>query len=57
MAQHAPGLPPSELERMTPEQTRYLRKRVDEDLEAEGKLQFAQIKLLVTAASAGRMRL
>lgn len=54
MARHAPGLNATELERMTPEQTRYLRKGIEAELKSEREERFAYVKALVRA-SGGRI--
>lgn len=47
MARHAPGLPPSELERMTPAETRLVRKVVLEGLETEAQERFEYVRAIL----------
>lgn len=52
MARHAPALSPSELERMTPEQTRYVHRAVERELKGEREERLAYVKALVKASGA-----
>lgn len=44
MGRHAPGIQGPALESMTPEETRYVLKRVNEELKAETELRIALAK-------------
>lgn len=52
MARHAPGLSPSELQQMTPEETRYVRKAILDELELEERKRLSYVKALMQAAGA-----
>lgn len=52
MARNAPGLSPSELRRMTPEETRYARKRVEDDIDRDRKVAHIYVTALMKAAGA-----
>lgn len=52
MARHAPGLSPSELRRMTPEETRLLTKVVVADVEADRKRELVYVQALMKASGA-----
>jgi len=54
MARHAPALTPSELSRMTREETSYLVERVAEDVKAERKFHL-ELALGVMRASGARV--
>lgn len=49
MARHAPGISPSELERMTPEESRYVQRRIVEDLDRESKMRLEYVKGIIRA--------
>lgn len=52
MAFNAPGLPPAELARMTPEQTGHVRKAIEGELKAQREERLAYLKVLVRASGA-----
>jgi hypothetical protein len=52
MARYAPALSPTELDRMTPEQTRYLRRCVEAELKDEQEERLAIAKATIRAAGA-----
>jgi hypothetical protein len=54
MARYAPGLPPSELERMTPEETRHVRREVERALKAEVDERIAHTTAIVRSGG-GRL--
>jgi hypothetical protein len=56
MARYAPSLTPSELKRMTPEETRYLEQRVSEDVKADNRMML-ELALGVMRACGARVSL
>jgi hypothetical protein len=56
MARHAPGLSPSELERMTPEETRRVHERVVEEVKLDNRFHL-ELAVGVMRASGARISL